>query len=38
MVYYEDLTPYDYSRSEDPMLNVGWLSNEVGFPVGDTPE
>ena len=40
MAYYADLTPYTYpyGRTEGPnVVNVGWLSKDAPFPVGDVP-
>nr|WP_255356901.1 hypothetical protein [Kibdelosporangium sp. MJ126-NF4]CEL21843.1 hypothetical protein [Kibdelosporangium sp. MJ126-NF4]CTQ92622.1 hypothetical protein [Kibdelosporangium sp. MJ126-NF4] len=25
MTYYPDLTPYQYTLADQPMVNVGWL-------------
>ena len=38
MVYYEDLTKYEYSAGEKHMLNIGWLSSEHPFTRGPVPE
>ncbi len=35
MTYYEDLTPYSYSETEEKYLNVGWLSPEHAYVQGD---
>lgn len=39
-MYFQDLTPYEYSRNRifAKTLNIGWLSREHAFPIGDTPE
>jgi len=37
MVYFPDLTPYEYFRDESTALNVGWLSPSHPFPQGDVP-
>lgn len=34
MTYYADLSPYEYLGGQPPMLNVGWLGNASGFPIG----
>jgi hypothetical protein len=36
MAYFPDLTPYTYSESAEPMVNVGWLDREHTFEAGDT--
>jgi hypothetical protein len=35
-VYFPDLTPYEYGRTEPQanVLNVGWLSSSHPFPRG----
>jgi hypothetical protein len=38
MTHYPDLSPYQYSESPHPMLNVGWLEREHGYPTGPAPE
>jgi hypothetical protein len=37
MASYDDLTPYAYGTSAEPMLNIGWLGSGSPFPTGDTP-
>jgi hypothetical protein len=37
MAYYPDLTPYEYKRGHEPMLNVGWLANGKLYPRGPVP-
>ena len=39
-MYFQDLTPYEYARHSirRNRLNVGWLSREHEFPIGDTSE
>jgi len=34
VAYYADLTPYQYGRSDDALLNVGWLDSAHSFEVG----
>jgi hypothetical protein len=36
-VYFQDLTPYEYSKWGSPGLNVGWLDAAHPFPTGDVP-
>ncbi|MFI2210155.1 hypothetical protein [Streptomyces sp. NPDC020141] len=38
MTHFADLSPYAYSESETPMLNVGWLEREHGYPTGTPPQ
>ncbi|WP_225850303.1 hypothetical protein [Streptomyces sp. HPF1205] len=38
MTYYADLTPYTYESSEQPALNVGWLSADEPFTKGVVAE
>lgn len=48
MVYYKDLSPYEYSADAAEtggragsgafLLNVGWLAERHEFPRGDVPE
>jgi hypothetical protein len=42
MTYYEDLTPYQYSARNEPpklnSLNVGWLSRDKPFSIGETSQ
>lgn len=35
MAYYEDLSPYTYSRHDQEMVNVGWLDREHEYSRGD---
>jgi hypothetical protein len=37
MAYYPDLSPFEYYRGEEHMLNVGWLSREQPFRRGPVP-
>ncbi|MFJ8960717.1 hypothetical protein ACIRG5_15145 [Lentzea sp. NPDC102401] len=34
MTYYPDLSPYEYFKSDEKMLNVGWLDAGHDFPRG----
>lgn len=36
--YYEDLTPYTYSRNRHNELNIGWLDNKHDFEKGEVPD
>ncbi|WP_223731097.1 DUF7919 family protein [Streptomyces purpurogeneiscleroticus] len=38
MTYYPDLSIYTYSESDNPMLNVGWLSRDHEYRKGEAPE
>lgn len=42
MTYFKDLTPYEYFARHEPIfpkpLNVGWLSNQMPFETGQTPQ
>ena len=42
MTYYKDLTRYEYFAGDEPpelkSLNVGWLSNGIPFPKGETSQ
>jgi len=37
-MYFQDLTPFTYSPAvcNSRVLNVGWLSHDAPFPIGDT--
>ena len=37
-MYFQDLSPYKYLRERRNMLNVGWLSQDHSFPIGDTTQ
>jgi hypothetical protein len=37
VTYYEDLSKYEYSDSENSMVNVGWLGVGHSFTTGDFP-
>ncbi|GHH50271.1 DUF7919 family protein [Lentzea cavernae] len=38
MTHYPDLSPYEYSESRVPMVNVGWLGPPHDFPTGPAPD
>jgi hypothetical protein len=40
LMYFADLTPYEYARTEPDtgVLNVGWLSSEHPYSQGTCPE
>ena len=38
MSYYADLTPYNYFAYTEKELNVGWLSKDHDFTIGEIPE
>ena len=37
-MYFQDLTPFTYSPAvcNSRVLNVGWLSHDAPFPIGNT--
>lgn len=37
VAYYSDLSPYEYTRADSPMLNVGWLAAGHDFTTGGVP-
>ena len=39
-MHYPDFSPYSYLRTEpvEPIVNIGWLSRDHGFPMGAVPE
>ena len=44
MAYFPDLSPYTYTtdaadtRTDQPMVNVGWLAGDQPFATGEAPE
>lgn len=37
VAYYADLSPYEYTNTDLPMLNVGWLAAGHEFRTGGVP-
>lgn len=38
VAYYADLSPYEYTNADLPMLNVGWLAAGHEFRTGGVPD